>query len=63
MNEPCFHNSKAWEGIIKQSGKPQPLRTVEEGSYTIRGDKIYKLFQKMVEKGLLSPKVKADITS
>ena len=62
MNEPYFHNSEAWEGIMKQSGRPQPSRNVEEGSYTIRGVKIHKLFQKMVEKGVLSPKAKTNTT-
>ena len=62
INKPYIHNSEAWEGIMKQSGKPQPTRTVEEGGHIIRGDTIHKLFQKMVEKEVLPPKAKADIT-
>ena len=63
MYEPYFHNSEASEGIMKQSGRPQPSRTVEEGSFIIRSDQIFALFQKMVKEGVLSPKPKADITA
>ena len=47
---------------MKQKGRSQPSRNAEDGSFIIRSDKIYKLFQKMVEEGILSPKAKADIT-
>ena len=47
---------------MKQSGKPQPLRNREDGSFIIKSDQIYMLFQKMVEEEVLSLKAKADIT-
>ena len=37
MSEPYFRNSGTQEDIMKQSGKPQPLRNGEDGSFIIKG--------------------------